>query len=150
MNSNTKRKTGVPVNDLSHGERTVNVGAIPPETRFLTNITFLLGDVIDSMLIEVCYRVNRCNCDLKHTSKMRWKNAITQLRAAQRAFKAFSAEIYQLENTEQACDDSDYVRNLLVLIADRVGDDEEAQLKLKLMIENMPSRCGFYDELKSE
>lgn len=147
MNADTRHNENIPHDDYAKGEKPIAYTVVPEEWRFYTNVAFLLGDVLDTMLTTACYHVNQLGLDFKHSTKQRWRNLLTQLRAAQRASKAFSREIYELEDTAQACEDSDYLADLILLISDRVGDSDELQQKLKWMIENMPSKCGFYDKI---
>lgn len=147
MNADTRHNENIPHDDYAKGEKPIAYTVVPDEWRFYTNVAFLLGDVLDTMLTTACYHVNQLGLDFKHSTKQRWRNLLTQLRAAQRASKAFSREIYELEDTAQACEDSDYLADLILLISDRVGDSDELQQKLKWMIENMPSKCGFYDKI---
>lgn len=147
MNADTRHNENIPHDDYAKGEKPIAYTVVPEEWRFYTNVAFLLGDVLDTMLTTACYHVNQLGLDFKHSTKQRWRNLLTQLRAAQRASKAFSREIYELEDTDQACEDSDYLADLILLISDRVGDSDELQQKLRWMIENMPSKCGFYDKI---
>lgn len=147
MNADTRHNENIPHDDYAKGEKPIAYTVVPEEWRFYTNVAFLLGDVLDTMLTTACYHVNQLGLDFKHSTKQRWRNLLTQLRAAQRASKAFSREIYELEDTAQACEDSDYLADLILLISDRVGDSDELQQKLRWMIENMPSKCGFYDKI---
>lgn len=150
MNADTRHNENIPHDDYAKGEKPIAYTVVPEEWRFYTNVAFLLGDVLDTMLTTACYHVNQLGLDFKHSTKQRWRNLLTQLRAAQRASKAFSREIYELEDTDQACEDSDYLADLILLISDRVGDSDELQQKLKWMIENMPSKCGFYDKINKK
>ena len=150
MNADTRHSENIPHDDYAKGEKPIAYTVVPEEWRFYTNVAFLLGDVLDTMLTTACYHVNQLGLDFKHSTKQRWRNLLTQLRTAQRASKAFSREIYELEDTAQACEDSDYIADLILLISDRVGDSEELQQKLKWMIENMPSKCGFYDKINKK
>lgn len=150
MNDNTKRKEGKQIKDLAKDESGVDTNIIPPETRYLTNVAFLLGDVMTGLLMEAESRVSKLGLYYKHSTKQRWRRFNEALAAAKRAGKDFSREMYELEAADQAAEDSDYLADMILLICDRVGDDEFKQEELRKMIATLPSHCGFYEKLMSK
>lgn len=135
--------------DLAKGERHVNtIKILPNHVRWMTNVTFMLGECLDSMLIDSRDEVVKLGVDYKHSIKQRWRRLNDTLAAARRACKDFSRELYHLEDTDQALTDADWLVDLIYLITDRTGDDEEAQTKLRSLIYNLPSKCHFYDKIQ--
>lgn len=135
--------------DLAKGERHVDtIKLLPNHIRWMTNVTFLLGECLDSMLIDSRDEVVKLGVDYKHSIKLRWRRLIDALAAARRANKDFNREIYHLEDTDQAVADADWLVDLIYLITDRTGDDEEAQTRLRSLIYNLPSKCEFYEKIQ--
>lgn len=120
---------------------------IPDETRILTNLAYLMGDVTDTLLMDAYCRVERLGYQFKNDTKQKWKYALQATHAAQRAWKRFAEEIYQLDDADQACEDSDWFADIVVLIADRVGDNEKRQEMVKNMLLRLKTECDIYEKL---
>ena len=120
---------------------------IPDETRILTNLAYLMGDVTDTLLMDALCRVEKLGFQFKNDTKQKWKYALQATRSAQRAWKRFAEEIYQLDDADQACEDSDWFADIVVLIADRVGDNEKRQEMVKHMLLRLKTECGIYEKL---
>ena len=120
---------------------------IPDETRILTNLAYLMGDVTDTLLMDAYCRVERLGYQFKNDTKQKWKYALQATHAAQRAWKRFAEEIYQLDDADQACEDSDWFADIVVLIADRVGDNEKRQEMVKNMLLRLKTECDIYERL---
>lgn len=120
---------------------------IPDETRILTNLAYLMGDVTDTLLMDAYCRVERLGYQFKKDTKQKWKYALQATQAAQRAWKRFAEEIYELDDADQACEDSDWFADIVVLIADRVGDSDQRQQMVKNMLLRLKTECDIYDKL---
>lgn len=120
---------------------------VPDATRILTNVAYLMGDVTNTLMMDAQTRVERLGFDLKHDCKQRWRMAMRQTELAKRAWASFAREMYTLEDAAQACDDSDYFADLILLIADRVGDSHRRQQMVRNMIKRLKSEVHIYDEL---
>lgn len=120
---------------------------VPDATRILTNVAYLMGDVTNTLMMDAQTRVERLGFDLKQDCKQRWRMAMRQTELAKRAWASFAREMYALEDAAQACDDSDYFADLILLIADRVGDSHRRQQMVRNMIKRLKSEVHIYDEL---
>lgn len=120
---------------------------VPDATRILTNVAYLMGDVTNTLMMDAQTRVERLGFDLKQDCKQRWRMAMRQTELAKRAWASFAREMYALEDAAQACDDSDYFADLILLIADRVGDNHRRQQMVRNMIKRLKSEAHIYDEL---
>lgn len=128
-------------------ETLVPPGQVPDATRILTNVAYLMGDVTNTLMMDAQTRVERLGFDLKQDCKQRWRMAMRQTELAKRAWASFAREMYALEDAAQACDDSDYFADLILLIADRVGDSHRRQQMVRNMIKRLKSEVHIYDEL---
>lgn len=122
-------------------------GQVPDATRILTNVAYIMGDVTNTLMMDAQTRVERLGFDLKHDCKQRWRMAMRQTELAKRAWASFAREMYALEDAAQACDYSDYFADLILLIADRVGDSHRRQQMVRNMIKRLKSEAHIYDEL---
>ena len=121
---------------------------IPDATRILTNLAYLMGDVTNTLMMDAEYRVKQLGFNLKHDGKRRLKQAVEDTARAKRSWQAFAAEMYQLKDAEQACDDSDFFADIVLLIADRVGDNDTRQEMVRKMIYRLKSQVNIYEQLK--
>ena len=133
---------------MEEQETLVDPKRIPDDTRILTNLAYLMGDVTNTLMMDAEYRVKQLGFSLKHDCKRRLKQAVEDTERSKRSWQAFAAEMYQLKDAEQACDDSDFFADIVLLIADRVGDNDARQEMVRKMIYRMKSQVDIYEQLK--
>lgn len=133
---------------MKEQETLVDPKRIPDVTRILTNLAYMMGDVTNTLMMDTEFRVKQLGFNLKHDCKRRLKQAVEDTARAKRSWQAFAAEMYQLKDAEQACDDSDFFADIVLLIADRVGDNAERQEMVHKMIYRMKSQVDIYEQLK--
>ena len=121
---------------------------VPADVRILTNIAFMMGDVTDTLLVLCQSRVEKFGYDLKREAKRRWNMFVESLKRTRLLAKVFSEYMYEIERVDDACDDSDYISEMVVLLCDRVGDNLEKRKELRNMLLSMPSEIGVYDTVK--
>lgn len=121
---------------------------VPADVRILTNIAFMMGDVTDTLLVLCQSRVEKFGYDLKREAKRRWNMFVESLKRTRLLAKVFSEYMYEIERVDDACDDSDYISEMVVLLCDRVGDNLEKRKELRDMLLSMPSEIGVYDTVK--
>lgn len=133
-------------------ETLIPASRIPIEVRLYSNISFLMADVTNTLLMDTLSRVRRAGFDVKQSTKMRFNHMMRALEAARRATHNFTREMYELEadTAEKMADDSDFFADIVLLIADRTGDDPERQRQVKTMLLNMKSKLRLYDKITSE
>lgn len=121
---------------------------VPSDVRILTNIAFMMGDVTDTLLVLCQSRVEKFGYDLRREAKRRWNMFVESLKRTRLLAKVFSEYMYEIERVDDACDDSDYISEMVVLLCDRVGDNLEKRKELRNMLLSMPSEIGVYDTVK--
>lgn len=121
---------------------------VPSDVRILTNIAFMMGDVTDTLLVLCQSRVEKFGYDLRREAKRRWNMFVESLKRTRLLAKVFSEYMYEIECVDDACDDSDYISEMVVLLCDRVGDNLEKRKELRNMLLSMPSEIGVYDTVK--
>lgn len=122
--------------------------AIPEATRILTNVAYLMGDVTNTLMLNAEGRVQQFGFGMKQGLKQRLKYALEATHRARRAWNSFASELYGIECATDACDCSDWFADIILLIADRTGDNEEFRDKVRRALLRMKSDRHIYEELK--
>lgn len=122
---------------------------IPEATRILTNVAYLMGDVTSTLMLNVETRVERLGFGMKHGLKQRLKYALEATHRARRAWDSFAQELYGIECADDACECSDYYADIVLLIADRTGDNDEYRDKVRRALLRMKSDRHIYEQLQS-
>lgn len=135
---------------VQYDEVLVDPKRIPDEVRILTNVAYMMGDVTDTLMMDAEWRVHKLGLNFKHDCKRRWKMAVEATHNAQRAWKQFAKEMYTVEDVEAACDDSDWFADIILLIADRVGDSDKRQDMVRNMLLRLKSETNIYEKLKGK
>lgn len=107
--------------------------------RHRLNLCFLLADVIDSWLIDIVPKLKQYSTLFSELKPYDFSHAKSLIGQANMDVKRFASILYdEHSDTDQACIDSDWLKDLLWLINDRIDDkDTEAtQLKMLSMIKN--------------
>ena len=121
---------------------------IPLEVRILTNLAYLMGDVTNTLMMDAEWKVKQLGFNLKQDCKRKLKQAVADIARAKRSWANFTTEMYELKDADKACEDSDFFADLVLLIADRVGDDDKRQKMVKNMLLRLKSKSHIYDKLK--
>lgn len=135
---------------VQYDEVLVDPKRIPDEVRILTNVAYMMGDVTDTLMMDAEWRVHKLGFNLKHDCKRRWKLAVEATDKAKRAWAQFAKEMYNLEDAEAACDDSDWFADIILLIADRVGDNDKRQDMVRNMLLRLKSETNIYTKIKGK
>lgn len=135
---------------VQYDEVLVDPKRISDEVRILTNVAYMMGDVTDTLMMDAEWRVHKLGLNFKHGCKRRWKLAVEATHNAQRAWKQFAKEMYTVEDVEAACDDSDWFADIILLIADRVGDSDKRQDMVRNMLLRLKSETNIYEKLKGK
>ncbi len=120
---------------------------IPERERILTNVAYLMGDVTDTLMLDAYCRIHRAGFDMKQSIKQRWRYAVDATHRAERAWHQLMKELYEKgSDTEQLCEESDWFADMIVLLADRAGDDPERREMIRRQILRMKSTLGIYNK----
>ena len=100
-------------------------------------------DAAETFMNEASSNLAHLGKDLRQTDKMKFKMAKEKAKQLQNLMNDITYNIYHMDETEAALNDSDYLSDLIALIIDRIGADESASLKIKEMIESLPSKLNI-------
>ncbi len=106
------------------------------------NLAFVLADVVDTLMMQFEAESAEIGKGLKQEAKMKFNQMQRSAKAFKASVKNVSREGYSIKQADSFCDDSDWLTELLLLLVDRVGDNEEKMTKVKAMIFNIRSENG--------
>lgn len=104
----------------------------------LTNIVYILADVLETNLMDMEQEYRRHGYALRHEAKRQYNAAI-------HAIRRLKADIDKCSAGEQESfgNDADIVNALLLTLIDRVGDDDLLAFKFFNYIKSFPSKLGL-------
>lgn len=104
----------------------------------LTNIVYILTDVLETNLMDMEAAYRREGYGLRHDVKRQYNAAI-------HAIRRLKADINKCSAGEQESfgNDADMVNALLLTLLDRVGDDDPLAFKFFCYIKSFPSKLGL-------
>lgn len=104
----------------------------------ITNIVFVLTDVLETNLLEMQQQYKKEGFELRHDSKRNFNAAIAAIKRLKRDLDHCSAN-----TQENYGNDADMVNAMLLTLIDRCGDDDEFAFKLFNYIKSFPSKLSL-------
>lgn len=106
--------------------------------RLLTNLTFEVADVLETLFVE-CEDINsQCGYCLRNEEKRHFKAAMHHVKAFRSATKAMDAE-----SQESFGDDAELLLDLIYVAVTRTGSDNAVMEKILKDIMQLPDRVGL-------
>ena len=101
----------------------------------ITNIVFVLTDVLETNLLEMQQQYKKEGFELRHDSKRNFNTAIA-------AIKRLKSDVNHCSESTQENfgNDSDMVNAMLLTLIDRCGDDDNLAYKMYEYIKYFPSK----------
>lgn len=110
----------------------------------ITNIVFVLADVLESNLINMQEEFKKNGFELRHEAKRSFNTALANIKKLRREVDRCS------ESTQDNFGkDSDMLNALMLMIIDRCGDDDMFHFKLYNYIKSFPSKLNLDLDLDS-
>lgn len=111
------------------------------------NLTYVLTDVVETLLLDMRSEMKKQGYDLRHDAKHNFNTAIAAIRRLKQ-----DVDKTQFSTQENFGDDSDCLLAFIKMLIDRCGDDDKEEVAEKL------AKCGmvvvqdetFYVEPKKE
>ena len=104
----------------------------------ITNIIFVLADVLESNLISMQDEFKKNGFELRHEAKRSFNTALSNIKKLRREVDKCS------ESTQDNFgNDSDMLNALMLMIIDRCGDDDMFHFKLYNYIKSFPSKLNL-------
>ncbi len=104
----------------------------------ITNIVFVLTDVLETNLLEMQQQYKKEGFELRHDSKRNFNAAIAAINRLKRDLDHCSAN-----TQENYGNDADMINAMLLTLIDRCGDDDEFAFKLFNYIKSFPSKLNL-------
>lgn len=108
-----------------------------------TNLAYLLADVIHTYSLEIEVSLKQIGFELKKDEKAKINSLLAQAKRLELLSKSLSSPIYKIEASEMACNDSDWLSDYLLLLMDRVGENDDKATMAKAMLFNMKSELNY-------
>lgn len=104
----------------------------------ITNIVFVLTDVLETNLLEMQQQYKKEGFELRHDSKRNFNTAIA-------AIKRLKSDVDHCSSSTQENygNDADMINAMLLTLIDRCGDDDEFAFKLFNYIKSFPSKLNL-------
>lgn len=104
----------------------------------ITNIVFVLTDVLETNLLDMQQEFKKQGFELRHDSKRNFNTAIASIKKLKRDINHCSDA-----TQENYGNDSDMVNALLLTLIDRCGDDDKFAFKMYNYIKSFPSKLNL-------
>lgn len=104
----------------------------------ITNIVFVLTDVLETNLLEMQQQYKKEGFELRHDSKRNFNTAIAAIKRLKRDLDHCSPN-----TQENYGNDADMINAMILTLIDRCGDDDEFAFKLFNYIKSFPSKLNL-------
>lgn len=111
-----------------------------------TNLAYLLTDVAYGYAKNIEMYLNEVGMNLKYGEKKRFAELKSKASQLRQATQKLNSKIYEIAEVEAACNSADYLADVLLLIVDRCGQDENKMQQIRAMIFNQfKSQLNIYE-----
>ena len=97
---------------------------------FNINAAYLMADIADSFAIEAESALRQIQKGVNYGELKKFKSVANVARQLREMSRKLSSPVYDLTDAELACDNSDFIKECVTLIATRCRDDEESKQRL--------------------
>lgn len=105
---------------------------------FFMNLSYVLADTINSYMVEANAAIGKIGQTLTQENKRRFNRLLKMLKDAFFASKAISKEIYHIPSENEACEDSDFLYEAVILLARKTGNSRDAQQQMLDHLRQLP------------
>lgn len=123
----------------------VNKVQFEPKEILLTNLLWLLGDVMQILMSDNLEALKAKKLTLRHETKYRYGQMLEVQEKARKAFLRFTKDVAELreEQIHQYISDSDLMRNFILLLSDKLIGRPENIKKAWEYLYDLPSENVF-------
>lgn len=117
---------------------------------FFTNMAYLLVDIANTAIMQSDDELRKIESFVKDDQKKKFAYAKNQVRKAKEITQKIAKPVYKISDSDNACEDSDYLYEVLKLVIDRTGETPESK---QLMLEHLklkPSIMNIYELVKQD
>ena len=110
----------------------------------LNNLAYILADVVNTLLMDMEDEIGKFGVALSRQDKHNFKQMMMYIRGAKEWSEKCALPIYEIKDADNACYDSDWWHNLILLIDSRTGDDARKSNLLLEFLLNMPEEEDLF------
>lgn len=113
---------------------------------YSTTLAYLLADVNYSIMYDLCAKLIRHGKDLRHDTKRRLNEYYKVAERFRNASQRVSKDVFDMGDnaTLDYIDDADDLRELIMLLYDRLHGTADAKDRIRALLFNMP-KGGIFD-----
>ncbi len=105
---------------------------------FYTNAAYLTMDIVNTFVNEAYYELRKMQKCFNREERQKINQATNAVKSAFQATKLAARNIYQIQEVDDACNDSDYLHEILKLVINRTDDTEESKQRMIEHIRQLP------------
>ena len=118
--------------------KTSRSGQLLRRAMFYMNNAYVLADVVNSFMIEANSTIAKMGQELTQDNKRRFNRLKKMMHDANCASRAIAKEIYHIPSENEACEDSDFLYEAVILLARKTGNSREAQQQMLDHLRQLP------------
>lgn len=123
-----------------------NKQKILSKANLYTNMAYLLADVAYGYAINIEAYLKQLGMGLKYGEKKQFNDMQRKAHELRQAVTKINSKIYEIEEVDAACNSADFIGDILLLIIDRCGQDENIMQMIRASIfNNYKSRLNIYE-----
>lgn len=116
----------------------------------MMDLTTVLADVIDTLLADIDDLLAKVKTPLDDRDRSYFKQLRKLVRAARKWAQQATRDIRHSERDEDLANESDWWKNLILMIEDRTGTDELKTRQLIRWISTMPSQLHLFEHIHTK
>lgn len=113
----------------------------------MMDLTTCLADVIDSMLLDIDDILAKVKTPLDDRDRSYFKEMRKLVKAARKWAQRVTRDTRHSERDDDLAKESDWWKNLILMVEDRTGTDELKTRQLLQWISTMPSQLHIFDNI---
>jgi len=108
-----------------------------------TKLAYCTIDAAETFVNEVTANLAHVGKDLRQSDKMKFKMCLNYAKQLQNLMNNVTYDIYHMEETTAALDDSDYISDIIALIIDRSGNNPLIANEIMENIKKLPTKLNI-------
>ena len=109
-----------------------------------TNTAYLLADVANSLMVDVEAILTSQAKEVKYGELKQFKTMLSDAKSLRERTRKVTKPLYEIKDYS-ALDDSDWLLDIILLIVDRVGDNDDKAVRLRELIKEQPTELNLYE-----
>lgn len=105
---------------------------------FYMNLAYVLADVVNSYLMEADTTIGKIGQCFTQEKKMLFNRMAKMAKDAYFLSKDISRAMYKIPSENEACEDSDFLYEAVILLARKTGNSTEAQRRMLDHLKQLP------------